>query len=154
MKAPLRHLPLLLPLALVWGACSEAPAPAPATAPAQARPVRARLRAPAGDVQVKGAQEAAWRPARDGQPLYENDAVRTAADAHAELEFLDGSRVRLLPDTLAGVAESAPRPGQDRSDLTVVRGRVDAELGAPAQQNLSVNTPAATVRAGREIVFQ
>jgi hypothetical protein len=52
------------------------------------------------------------------------------------------------------VAETRPRPGLERTDLTVLKGRVDAELETPNTQSLSVTTPAATIRAGREIVFQ
>ena len=38
--------------------------------------------------------------------------------------------------------------------LRVVRGNCDDTLDWPANQSLTVGTPAATVRAGREIVFQ
>ena len=128
---------------------------APVHAPAAPPPVRrAQLKGLQGDVKVKRAAGDEWLPAQEGMPLFENDKVRTVAGAGAQIVFANGSIVNLGDDALIGIAETRPRPGQERTDLTVLRGRVDAEMEDPARQALTVTTPAATVRAGREIVFQ
>ncbi|WP_205525851.1 FecR domain-containing protein [Pyxidicoccus trucidator] len=129
------------------------PAPAPSSRPA---PVpRAHLRSLKGDVKIKRATADDWSTASEGLPLFENDKVRTEVGAGADLVFAaDGGTVHLGGDSLIGIAETRLRPGQPRTDLTVLRGRIDAELEKPATQSLSVTTPAATIQAGREIVFQ
>jgi hypothetical protein len=128
---------------------------APVHVPAVPPPVRrAQLKGLQGDVKVKRAAGDEWLPAQEGMALFENDKVRTVAGAGAQVIFVQGSVVNLGADALIGIAETRPRPGEDRTDLTVLRGRVDAELEDPSRQSLSVTTPAATVRAGREIVFQ
>jgi hypothetical protein len=86
--------------------------------------------------------------------LYENDKVRTPTGARCAIEFSNGSSVELGEDALIGIAETRPRPGQERTDLTILKGKVNAELPDASKQSLTVSTPAATVRAGREIVFQ
>ena len=68
--------------------------------------------------------------------------------------FEGGSTLALSADALVAISEKRARAGEERSDVTVLRGHVDAELSDPAKQSLSVSTPSATVRAGREIVFQ
>ena len=115
---------------------------------------RAHLRGLEGGVMIKRAAGDEWVRAQEGQPLYENDKVRTAAGARVLVSFVNGSELSLGESALVGIAETRPLPGRDRTDVTVVRGRVDAELQDPARQSLSVGTPAATVKAGREIVFQ
>jgi hypothetical protein len=107
-----------------------------------------------GEVRIKRALGDEWIRALQATELMANDKVRTLRGGSALIEFANGSVVTLGEDALIGVAESILRPGQDRSDLTLVQGRLDAELEAPARQSLSVNTPSVTVRAGREIVFQ
>ena len=121
-----------------------APAPAP----------RATLQQLKGTVSVKRAAADDWTGAAEGMPLGENDTVRTGTGATALVRFPNGSSVVMGEDALIGIAETRGSPGRDRTDLTVKRGTVDATLDRPATQDLSVGTPAATVRAGREIVFQ
>jgi hypothetical protein len=141
--------------ALPLGCSSDEPPPPPARVPAAPPPEpRAQLKGLKGDVKVKRAAGDEWVSAKEGMPLFENDKVRTVSGASAQLVFANGSTVNVGADALVGIAETRPRPGLERADLTVLRGRVDAELDAPARQSLSVTTPAATVRAGREIVFQ
>lgn len=131
---------------------SVAPAPPVSAAPA-VRP-RARIRKVVGEVRVKRAAGDDWIAARPSLALFENDKVRTAAGASAEIELANGSAVSIAEDALLSIAESRGRLGQDRADLTVHKGRIDAELGDPEKQSFTVTTPAATVRAGREIAFQ
>jgi hypothetical protein len=152
-----RHLTLLCALAAPAG-CSSDPtgdAPAPAVASAAPAPrVRAHLRGLTGGVMLKRATGDEWVSAQEGQALFENDKVRTAPGASALVAFVNGSELSLGGSALVGIAETRPPPGRERSDVTVVRGRVDAELQDPERQSLTVSTPAATVKAGREIVFQ
>jgi hypothetical protein len=107
-----------------------------------------------GDVKLKRATGDEWQAAREGLPLFENDKVRTSAGASARVMFPNGSLVYLGEDALIGIAETRPRPGQERTDLTVLKGQVDAAMETPATQSLSVSTPSATIQAGREIVFR
>lgn len=121
---------------------------------ASAPSARAHLRSHTGDVSIKRAAADDWVSSVDGDELFENDKVRTAAGASAVIRFANGSEVALGADALIAIAETRPRPGWDRTDLTVFKGRIDAELDNANAQSLTVGTPAATVRAGREIVFQ
>jgi hypothetical protein len=150
-----------LALSTLGGGCPAAeppvPPPAPSASAVPAAPVavrRAQLQGLQGDVKVKRAAGDEWLPAQEGMALFENDKVRTVAGAGAQIVFTQGSVVSLGEDALISIAETRPRAGQQRTDLTVLKGRVDAELADPTHQSLSVTTPAATVRAGREIVFQ
>ncbi|MBZ4400440.1 FecR family protein [Myxococcus sp. MISCRS1] len=147
-------LVLALPASPLGCTAEDAPAmPAATLAPA---PVpRAHLRGLKGNVQLKRATADEWSTASDGVPLFENDKVRTEAGAGADLVFTaNGSTVHLGGDSLIGIAETRPRPGRSRTDLTVLRGRIDTELPKPAEHSISVTTPGATIQAGREIVFQ
>ncbi len=115
---------------------------------------KAKLRRLVGTVLIKRAAGDDWSAAVDQMDLYENDKVRTAAGASADVVLMNGSIVMLGEDALIAIAETRPRPGVDRTDVTVFKGRVDAELDDASKKSLSVSTPSATVRAGREIVFQ
>jgi hypothetical protein len=147
-------LALALPVLPIGCTADEkAPAPPPPAAARVPEP-RAHLKEVRGDVKLKRATGDEWQAAREGLPLFENDKVRTAAGASARVTFANGSTVNLGEDALIGIAETRPRPGMERTDLTVLKGRVDAALDAPTTQSLSVTTPSTTVQAGREIVFR
>jgi hypothetical protein len=122
--------------------------------PPAAAELKGHLTQVSGDVRVRRAAGDDWIGASEGAAVYENDQVRTAKGAATLVHFSNGSSLALGEDALIGIAESRARPGIDRTDVTVLRGRVDAELTDAAKQDLSVGTPSATVRAGREIVFQ
>ncbi|MDY7228759.1 FecR family protein [Hyalangium rubrum] len=148
---------MLLALALSampFGCTADEKPPAPSATPPKAPEPRAHLREVRGDVKLKRVVGDEWISAQDGMPLFENDKVRTAAGASARIVFGNGGRVNLGEDALIGIAETRPRPGQQRTDLTLLKGQVDAALETPSTQSLSVSTPSATVQAGREIVFQ
>lgn len=132
-------------------ACSSERVAEPSV-PAVAAP-KAHLRELKGSVKVKRAAGDDWVDATNDMALFENDKVKTAPGASALVAFASGSQISLDQEALIGIAETRPRPGQDRTDVTVLHGRIDAELPDP-NQSLSVTTPSATVRAGREIVFQ
>lgn len=133
-------------------ACNDAKQAA--AAPVDHPPTRAHLKQLTGTVKVKRAAGDEWITAVDLMELYENDKVRTEASASALVEFSSGSFVTLGGDALIAIAETRLKPGQDRADVTVLKGRIDAQLDDADKKSLTVSTPAATVRAGREIVFQ
>jgi hypothetical protein len=114
----------------------------------------AKLTHLAGKVLVKRSNGDDWVDAAEAMDLRENDKVRTAAGAGATIEFASGGTVSLGEDALIAIAETRVRPGLERSDLTVIHGRVDADLSDTKTQSLSVTTPNVTVRAGRKIEFQ
>jgi hypothetical protein len=115
---------------------------------------RARLSQVSGKVLVKRSNGDDWIDAAESMDLYENDKIRTAAGGTASIAFASGGSVALGEDALIAIAETRARPGLERSDVTVLQGQVNAELPDPKRHSLSVATPSATVRAGREIVFQ
>jgi hypothetical protein len=143
---------LCLTLLAAGDACRKSP-PGPSDA-APPPPPRATLQQLKGTVSVKRAAADDWTAANEGMALLENDTVQTGARASALLRFPNGSSVLIGEEALIGIAETGGSPGRDRTDLTVRRGSVDATLQTPATQDLSVSTPSATVRGGREIVFQ
>jgi hypothetical protein len=95
-----------------------------------------------------------WVRAREGLPLGTGDKVATGTGARAQLRFATGGSVTLGSNALVALSEPPARPGRPPADVTVLQGRVDAELTGPETQTLSVETPEAAVRAGREVVFQ
>ncbi len=133
-------------------ACRRDSPPTPPATPTAAS--RATLQQISGAVSVKRAAGDDWSAALEAMPLWDNDKVRTGARASAQVRFASGSVLTLAEESLVGIAETRARPGQERTDVTVLRGTVDATLERPATQSLSVTTPSATVRAGREIIFQ
>jgi len=140
-----------LGVALLAVSCTEAP-PSPEDGSAAA--TVAKLTHLSGKVVVKRSNGDDWMEAAEAMDLRENDQVRTAVGASASLEFPSGGTLSLSEDSLVALAETRIRPGQERSDVTVLRGRVNAELPDTKTQSISVTTPHATVRAGRKIEFQ
>lgn len=131
--------------------CSDAPARA--AAPSQG-PKRAVLRNVTGNVKVKRASGDVWTDAKNDLSLFENDKLSTASGAAAQVIFVNGSSLTVGEDALIAIAETRPAMGRDKTDVTVLKGQINAELKDAARQSLSVSTPTATVRSGREIVFQ
>jgi hypothetical protein len=129
----------------------EGGAPPP---PAPPLPVRATLGQVKGSVSIKRAAGDEWVAASAGTVVHDDDKLRTGSGASAELRFPSGTVVSVSEDTLLGISETRGVPGRGQTDVTLLRGAVDATLDRPANQSLTVGTPAATVRAGREIVFQ
>ena len=58
-------------------------------------------------VEVQRANQTHWEKAREKQPLYNGDFVKTAADASAEVLFSDGTVYRIGPDSLLEVHREA-----------------------------------------------
>jgi len=114
----------------------------------------ARLTHVAGKVLVKRSNGDDWIDAVEAMDLRENDKVRTSAGASATIAFTLGGSVALGEDALIAIAETRFRPGHERTDLTVLQGRVDAKFNED-NEAISVTTPHGTVRAGRrKIEFQ
>jgi hypothetical protein len=148
---------MLLALALTAmpiGCTADEKPSAPLPPPVRTPEPRAHLKEVRGDVKLKRSTGDEWQAALEGLPLFENDKVRTSAGASARVAFPNGSMVNLGEDALIGIAETRPRPGLERTDLTVLKGQVDAALETPTTQSLSVSTPSATIQAGREKVFR
>jgi hypothetical protein len=147
---------LALALAATSG-CRDRPESAPPPPAEQPPPpaARAHLQGLSGEVTVKRAAGDEWLPAAEGMALFPNDKVATAARARAQLQFAgSGGTLTLQENALVSLTEARTRPGRPPPDVTVLQGRVDAELAHPDKQTLSVDTPSVTVRAGREVVFQ
>ncbi|HYV46808.1 MAG TPA: FecR domain-containing protein [Myxococcaceae bacterium] len=141
-----------LGVALLAVGCTEAP---PSPDDGSAAVTVAKLTHLAGKVVVKRSNGDDWMDAAEAMDLRENDQVRTAVGASATLEFPSGGTLSMSEDSLVAIAETRIRPGQqERSDVTVLRGRVNAELPDTRTQSISVTTPHATVRAGRKIEFR
>lgn len=138
-------------LSLLVFACSESTVRA--AAPAQG-PQRAVVRGVNGNVKVKRSSGDVWVDAMNELPLYENDKLSTASGAAAEVVFVNGTSLTVGEDALIAIAETRLPIGRDKTDVTVLKGQINAALKDATRQSLTVSTPTATVRSGREIVFQ
>ena len=79
-------------------------------------------------------------PAQINMPLAQGVRVTTGQDGQAEIEFEDGSLVRLTPNSsLELTALTADANGNLQTDLTLVYGLVYAELRAAAKFAYSVD---------------
>ncbi|MCI0573403.1 MAG: FecR family protein [Myxococcaceae bacterium] len=146
---------LVLALAATAG-CKDTPPSTPVAAEPRPAPPppRAHLQKLRGQVTVKRANGDEWVRATEKMALFASDKVATAEGARVELVFRTGGTVTVGENALVGLAETGALAGQAPTDVTVLQGRVDAVLQRPDRQTLSVDTPEATVRAGREVVFQ
>jgi len=144
---------LLLGTALLFGCADPLPAPAAPHAD-QAPPARATVSALRGPVSVKRAAGDEWRKASVGMRLYADDKIATGAEGTATLTFEAGGSLELEENALVGLSEPRALHQLRATDVTVHRGRVEATLLRPDAQTLSLETPAAVITAGREVVFQ
>ena len=123
---------LLLLLVTAWtlNARADDP-PAPRTA---------RLSFLQGDVTVDHLDNTAGDPAQLNMPLLEGSRLTTGEDGQAEVEFEDGSVVRVTPNSSVGLNTlSVDSSGNFHTQLTVLHGLVYAELRAAAKFSYSVN---------------
>ncbi len=67
-----------------------------------------------GKVEVQRANQTKWEKAREKQPLYNGDFVKTGTDASAEVIFSDSTVYRIGPDSLLEVHREA-RSGREPS---------------------------------------
>lgn len=145
---------LLFGAALLLAACAD-PLPAPVAPNADdGPPARATLSAMRGPVSVKRAAGDEWIKATVGMALHADDKISTGAEGTATIAFAAGGSLELADNALVGLSEPRALHQQRTTDVTVHRGRVEATLLRPDAQTLSLETPAAVVTAGREVVFQ
>jgi hypothetical protein len=87
-----------------------------------------------GDVTVDHLDNTAGDPAQINMPLAEGARLTTGEDGQAEVEFEDGSVVRLTPNSSLGLSVLSVDPaGNFQTHLTVLHGLVYAELRAAAK---------------------
>lgn len=96
-----------------------------------------------GRVEVQRTNQTRWERAREKQPLYNGDFVKTGSDGSAEILFSDGTVFRVAPNSLLEVHRDA------RGSSTSAPGEVRVKVGQvnvyTATQSSSVVTD--TVRA-------
>jgi hypothetical protein len=106
----------------------------------------ARLSYLQGDVTVDHMDNTAGDPAQINMPLAEGARLNTGEDGQAEVEFEDGSVVRITPNSSLGLNSlTIDAFGNFHTQLTVLHGLVYAELHATAKFNYAVD-------AGSELV--
>src|SRR5262249_59941619 len=110
----------------------------PAPPPAPRLPVRASLGQVKGSVSIKRAAGDDWVAASAGTVLHDDDKLRTGSGASGELRFPSGTVVTVSEDTLLGIAETHGVPGRGQTDVTLLRGAVDATLHRPPHQSLTL----------------
>lgn len=104
---------------------------------------------PTGAVEVRTGPQNAWASVSVPTALQAGQEVRTGGDASAEINFSDGSKVRLAPHTNFTVdqAESA------ESRFTLMRGKIQAAFAGLFSSKIRLRTPLA-ICAVRGTVFE
>src|SRR5438874_11597219 len=94
----------------------------------------ARLSYLSGDVTVDHLDNTAGDPAQINMPLAEGARLTTGEDGQAEVEFEDGSLVRLTPNSSLGLTGLSIDPAENfHTQLTVLHGLVYGKLHAAAK---------------------
>ena len=94
----------------------------------------ARLSYLAGDVTVDHLDNTAGDPAQINMPLAEGSRLTTGEDGEAEVEFEDGSLVRLTPNSSLGLNALSVDPAENfHTQMTVLHGLVYAKLRASSK---------------------
>ena len=139
-------------IAAAWvGSCdrqASAP-PAPPTPPER----RAVLEKFSGDIKIKRSDSDEWLAATAGATLSREDKIRSSKGASATVRFDEGTELAIDEDTLVSISD-LPAGAPGKGAVTVLRGKVDAEVDRTHSTEFSVKTPAAVARASKEIVFQ
>jgi FecR protein len=100
----------------------------------------ARLSFLQGNVTVDHLDNTAGDPAQLNMPLPEGARLTTGEDGEAELEFEDGSIIRVTPNSSVGLNTlSVDASGTFHTNLTVLHGLIYAELRAATKFTYSVN---------------
>jgi hypothetical protein len=84
-----------------------------------------------GKVEVQRANQTKWEKAREKQPLYNGDFIKTGADSSAEVIFSDSTVYRVGPDSLLEVHREA-RTGREPAagEVKVKVGQVNVYTAA------------------------
>jgi hypothetical protein len=143
-------------LAVVASACASScdrasEAAAPVMPPPPAR--RAILEQVSGDVRIKRSDGDEWLPVTPGIALSRDDKIRTAKSATALIRFDEGTELAIDGESMVSISD-LPAEAPGKGGVTVLRGKVDAEVDRNRSAEFSVKTPAAIARASKEIVFQ
>lgn len=94
----------------------------------------ARLSFLQGDVTVDHLDNTAGDPAQINMPLAEGARLTTGEDGQAEVEFEDGSVVRLTPNSSLGLSVLSMDPAENfHTQLTLLHGLVYAKLRASSK---------------------
>jgi hypothetical protein len=141
-----------------WSGPSPAPAAAPATAAGTATLVTGHVSAasPAGEI----------RDLVKGSPVYEGEVIITSNASYVNIEFSDGGRVLLRPESRfqidryqfsgttpqpgapPGQPGAAPAPRQESAFFHLLKGgfrAVSGLIGHTRHEDYSVQTPVATI---------
>jgi hypothetical protein len=87
-----------------------------------------RLSSVDGDVQVSQANQILADPALANTPLFEGNQITTKDDGRAELQFDDGSRVRIPPNSSLVITVLRPQNGVEKTELLLNGGLAYFEL--------------------------
>jgi FecR protein len=94
----------------------------------------ARLSFLQGDVTVDHLDNTAGDPAQINMPLAEGVRLTTGEDGQAEVEFEDGSIVRLTPNSSLGLSALSVDPAENfHTQVTILHGLIYAELRASSK---------------------
>ena len=102
-------------------------------APGKAEERIGQIKVVSGDVVIL--RDGTETPATAGEPLFEQDTIRTGANSAVGMTFTDNSRVSLGPESeLSLEAYSYSRPGRENSfDARLKRGSLTAASGQIAK---------------------
>jgi hypothetical protein len=133
-----RHLQcaVLGGLAVAILGCTSQPGPDPR--PKVARPKLAKFASVEGSVKVQPWSMHDWSSATVGLGVGEGDAIRTAGSSAAELEYLDGMKLSIRPDSYIRI---------ESPDTTGISG--DVTFTAPAQDDTVLKGGTVEVRPER-----
>ncbi len=127
-------------------------APEPTPTPSNVQ-TGARFLSIEGSVQVKRAGTLEWLDAKLAVVLRSNDLVRTGSNAAAEIEFADGTRFGVRPDSLITIEESSQNPvsHQQRVALSIQSGEANFQTAArDVPGETTISTPTVRTTADRE----
>ncbi len=125
--------------------------PPPPPPPPTSIDVGARFERIDGTVQVKRAGTLEWITATKAVVLRQNDLVRTASGASAEIHFADGMVFNVRPESLITIEESSQNPlsRQQRTALSIESGEANF-LTAARNSSTTISTPTVRTTADRE----
>ncbi|MCW3055754.1 MAG: FecR family protein [Chthonomonadales bacterium] len=116
-------------------------------AEANAGPVRlARFSSLTGDVTWRDSADGSWSPASQNMPLRQGAQIWVADGGRAEIQFDDGSRVRLDSNTLITLQTLFSDTEGEFTEITLNDGRVYLHLNNKYSL-YQVNTPQASLKA-------
>ena len=138
--------------ASAWVLSCDRPAAAPPAPPAPPER-RAILEKVSGDIKIKRSDSDEWLAATPGVTLSREDKLRSSKGASATVRFDEGTELAIDEETLVSISD-LPAGSPGKGTVTLLRGKVDAEVDRRHSTEFSVKTPAAVARASKEIVFQ